>query len=522
MSRKTPVSPDLLSVLEKTLPRRDFLRWSAAFGLLASCRSTLGSQLTGAEQDIPNLDGRGRKVVILGGGPAGLCAAYNLDKMGFMVTVLEKTKRVSGRVWTDYNFFEDGQYCELGATRIPDCHTMTTGYAKTLGLELAPLSHGDQDNYMYFLDGVRRYKKQGSDERAWDLDRGEIESSYSTPAFSVIGDPALKTWPRGPNQMDPKHINRLDHLTLAAYLKELGYSDFARKIVRSANGSEIDMYSALAWLAGEYLERTWNMTYRIKGGNQQLAEQFAKKLSPKAKLETLADVKKVIQTKDAVTVHYQQRGDAKELQADYVICTLPLDVLKKVTWEPGLSKGKMTASQEVPMQAVTRVNLQFKSRFWEKAPYNVKGLKVLHSDLVVERLWDMTGSEDQKYRTGKPSEKGILTSYIQFDNARLVGSREQDDRVKFVLEEVSKAFPEAKREFIKGMSFLWHGQDWIGGGWSAYKPGQIDLFIATRETEGRVHFAGDHTSPEPGWIQGAFSSVHRVIEELDESIKKTS
>ena len=40
------------------------------------------------------------KVVVLGGGPAGLCSAYELQKAGYAVTILEARQRPGGRVWS--------------------------------------------------------------------------------------------------------------------------------------------------------------------------------------------------------------------------------------------------------------------------------------------------------------------------------------------------------------------------------------------------------------------------------------
>lgn len=517
--------PHLRAHLDSMLKRRDFVRLSAGLGLLASC----GPQSSQAEikeaMSLPKINGKGKTVVILGGGPAGLCTAYELDKMGFSVTVLEKTKRISGRVWTNYDFFDEGQYCELGATRIPDCHHLTKGYAQILGLDLAALDHGPLDNTLYHLDGITRFKKPGHDQKPWPEDRGAIESGYTGKAFPQMGDPSHPHWPRSQTPLNltgitPTTVKNLDSMTLADYLKSIGYSDFARKVVQAANGSEVNMYSALAWLAGEYLEKEWDRTYRIKGGNNLLSQKFAENLSARSRIELLADVTAVESKGKKTIVNYKQKGDSKALEADFCISTLPLDVIKKIDWMPGLSQAKIKASKEVAMQAVTRVNLQFKSRFWENASYNIKGLKVLHSDLSFERLWDMTGSEDQKHRKAKASPMGILTAYVQHDNARMLGAKSPEDRIKHVLNEMTQVFPEAKSQFHKGMSFVWHQQDWIGGGWSAYAPGQIDLYLATRTPEGSILFAGDHTSLEPGWIQGAFDSAHRVINELEQLMVK--
>ena len=512
--------PSLTRALESLLERRQLVKIAGALGILAACRDAIVGADRSSLQSLPSMEGRGQKVIVLGGGLAGLCAAYELDQRGFQVVVLEKTNRVSGRVWTNYDYFDDGQYCELGATRIPDCHNLTMGYAQKFGLELAALDYGDEDNTLYYLDGVKRFKKQteGAQASSWPEDRGSVESAYTSKGFPLLGDPSVAGWPS--KAADPQKIAALDAVSFADFLTQIGYSDFARKVVVASNGSEATMYSALLWLAGEYLEREWNRTNRIKGGNEQLAKGFVGNLSKGSRIELLADVKEVASTKEGVVVTYRQKGETKQLSAALCVSTLPLDVIKKVQWSPQLSSAKMQASQEVTMQAVTRINLQFNERFWEKSVYKLKGLKILHSDLAIERLWDMTGSEDQKYRRGGPSPLGILTVYIQHENAKKIGSLEPQARIDYALAQISKVFPEAKATFRKGMSFVWHKQDWIGGGWSAYRAGQVKLYQATQAQEGNIFFAGDHSSLEPGWIQGAFHSAHRVIAEIAQWKKK--
>src|SRR5690606_35820247 len=67
------------------------------------------------------------EVVIIGAGLAGLCAAYELEKRGHDVTILEADgKHVGGRVRTLR--FEDGLYGEAGAMRVPTNHTLTRHY----------------------------------------------------------------------------------------------------------------------------------------------------------------------------------------------------------------------------------------------------------------------------------------------------------------------------------------------------------------------------------------------------------
>ena len=79
-----------------------------------------------------------KRVIIVGAGLAGLCAAYELGTLGHDVTVLEAQTRPGGRVQTLRDPFDDGLFAEAGASRIPTSHDLTLGYARLFGLTLLP------------------------------------------------------------------------------------------------------------------------------------------------------------------------------------------------------------------------------------------------------------------------------------------------------------------------------------------------------------------------------------------------
>ncbi|HEV2865198.1 MAG TPA: FAD-dependent oxidoreductase, partial [Allosphingosinicella sp.] len=135
------------------LTRRGFLeRLGAAGGYSAvylgmEAMGLLNAPPASAEAfALPPASGRGRKVVILGAGIAGLVSAYELRRAGWDVTVLEARDRIGGRVWTvrggdrvvqngrpdQICEFSEGQYLNAGAARIPTAHHNILGYARTL------------------------------------------------------------------------------------------------------------------------------------------------------------------------------------------------------------------------------------------------------------------------------------------------------------------------------------------------------------------------------------------------------
>jgi len=57
--------------------------------------------------------------------------------------------------------------------------------------------------------------------------------------------------------------------------------------------------------------------------------------------------------------------------------------------------------------------------------------------------------------------------------------------------------------------------EWQKGAIVRLNPGELGLIALYARREGRIHFAGEHTSRWTGWIQGALQSAQRVVWEIN-------
>lgn len=109
------------------MKRRDFLKNS----FLAATTVLLSGQFQPAK-----VSAKSKRILVVGAGLSGLVAAYELNKTGHDVTVLEAQERIGGRVLTLRRPFGENLYADAGATRIPAEHETTLKYIKEFDLPL--------------------------------------------------------------------------------------------------------------------------------------------------------------------------------------------------------------------------------------------------------------------------------------------------------------------------------------------------------------------------------------------------
>ena len=128
------------------LSRRELMTAIAAALVAAGCSTTVDDE--NAEEGQAALGSKSQRIAIVGGGPAGISAAYALKKKGYTrVTIFEKEAALGGKVST---FVRNGKPNEMGAVYATQDYKHVLGIARELGI---PLLRDDKPLLLIDTDG---------------------------------------------------------------------------------------------------------------------------------------------------------------------------------------------------------------------------------------------------------------------------------------------------------------------------------------------------------------------------------
>jgi monoamine oxidase len=209
---------------------------------------------------------------------------------------------------------------------------------------------------------------------------------------------------------------------------------------------------------------------------------------------------------EGVRIQVQNAAGKHTVRADFAIVALPFSVLRHIEISPAVSLGKQRAIRQLHYDAASKIFLQTRSRFWETQDGIFGGGTV--TDLPNRQLY----YPDHGRETGRGV---LLASYAWSEDAERWGSLSPADRITQVIENVAVIHPQIRSEFEVGASKMWHDDEFAGGAYALFEPGQQTyLYPHMTSPEGRLHFAGEHASLAHGWIQGAIESGLRAALEI--------
>ena len=446
-------------------------------------------------------------VIVVGAGMAGLVAATELRRAGHEVTVLEARSRAGGRIRTVREGFADGLAAEMGAMRIPEPHRLTLSYVERFGLTTAPFRSHSDDAYTFIHDRRRRATEPVDDE--FDLaphERGlgldALVERSTQPLHDLIAADEDAGW--------AEVTARWGRASLRQFLEENGWSPGAVEMFGILARHESLMDSAfLEFFRGS--NHGNSAMVRIVGGMDQL---------PNALLAGLRDdirygaaVRAVEQGPDYVRAHYDSAGQRRTATGDYLVLTVPYSVARHLEFVPALAPDKQRAIRQIHYDSATKIVMQFRRRFWEDEGISF-GSTV--TDLPIRNV--------VYPEVDVPTRRGLLiASYTWSQDALRWGALPEQDRLAHALDDLARIHPSAPDLYEGGTTWAWQSDPFAAGAYTVFQPGQEErLHDAICRPEGRVHFAGEHTSLLHRWIEGAVESGLRVALEVSTAAQQRS
>ncbi len=228
----------------------------------------------------------------------------------------------------------------------------------------------------------------------------------------------------------------------------------------------------------------------------------------------------------------------------HLLCTLPFSIVRELKLS-GFSGGKLEAIHGLSNAHATKVALHVEERFWEKRPFAFKGGRSLNDRLTRSHYYpndhnpicdigaqgEPEGDYDlytQPIQTLSPNDAAalaaeesrpgpwlMLSSYTFGEHAEAMAKRPPLDTVA----DVQRVFGAFKVHAQESETWNWNDNrnqaKWAKGPFALPTPGNVGRFYQAARTPDRgVFFAGDHLSPEPGWIQGSLLSSLFSIQQL--------
>jgi monoamine oxidase len=509
--------------IEATTTRREFLKRTGAVGAAVAVAGP-------AALARPARAAGSARVVIVGGGIAGLAAALTLQDKGVSSEIYESSGRLGGRMhsdWTEFGhgFWEGGQQAELCGELIDTNHKTILQLAQRFGLPTVDLlgaqPNGTEDTYWIFGADYPKDQADKDFQPVHQTLQDQVQqTSYPTlynsftPAGQFFDRMTVYDWIA--NYVPGGHKSQFGALLNAAYNEEYG--------AETTDQAALNLIYLLGFnpkpgnfsIYGKSDER-----YHIVGGNTLLPLAIANAL-PQGSIHLSSRMTSIKTNADGtITMTFDTGGSSKVVTADEVILCMSFAVLRTLDYSrAGFDDLKKTAITELGAGINAKLNVQFSSRIWNASGSDGS----IYTDLPLQSGWEVTRGQT-----------GVTGIFVEYPGANVAKSMAQSNPyttnltnpqvttfTKQLLKQLTPVFP--------GITKQWNGKAMLSTpftdpnflcSYSYWKPGQYTGFSGYEKArQGNIHFAGEHCSQDfQGFMEGGASEGVRAANEILADLK---
>lgn len=430
------------------------------------------------------------QVIVIGAGISGLSAAKTLKDNRISLLVLEARNRIGGRIHSSYSW---GPGLDLGASWIHGIkHNPIAKMAKDQQIVTIPTYYNDN----HFENKLAAWT-------VYDARKRKIPARELNQAAKSI-----KQFEQFVNDNQTRLKNQSIEDAFVLYIKEHPMNHQAQRLFHYllTNVYLFEFADDPALISAQA-----NAPYKnsaIDGDNvifpygySQILPLIARQLP----IRLNQTVKKIAYGKHGVVIETQN----KKYEADYVIITVPLGVLKSgaIAFDPKLPREKLSAINQLQMGVYNKIYLFYDKPFWN---LDSEWISYMPDHNAAKNMIDIMNLYNY---TGMP----ILLVFTGGQFGRDIEHLNDADTLRLITTTLKQIYGNTISEPSSYMITRWNTDPFSRGSYSLLPVGaSLDQYRQmARPVAGQLFFAGEATAViDPASVHGAYQSGRRAANEI--------